>query len=106
MPVACERRELSLTTKIPSGVENRSAFRQFGSADCTRFPFGAMDEVRSSIIGETIRHLDELIAEARRLRERITAALRREEEPFFPERRYRYEQHEPERRAVSGTGSR
>jgi hypothetical protein len=65
-----------------------------------------MDEVKSSIVDETIRHLDELMAEARRLRERITAALRREEEPFFPERRYHYERHEPERRAVSRTGSR
>jgi hypothetical protein len=65
-----------------------------------------MDDVKGSIIGETIRRLDELMAEARHLRERITAALRREEEPFFPERRYHYEQHEPERRAASGTGSR
>jgi hypothetical protein len=65
-----------------------------------------MDEVKSSIIGETIRRLDELMAEARHLRERITAALGRKEEPFFPERRYHYEQHESERRAASGTGSR
>ena len=47
---------------------------------------------------ETLRHIDDLMAEARRLRERITAALRREQEPFFPDRRHRYEPHEPDRR--------
>ena len=47
---------------------------------------------------ETLRHIDDLMAEARLLRERITAALRREEAPFFPERRHRYEPHEPDRR--------
>ena len=47
---------------------------------------------------ETLRHIDDLMAEARRLRDRITTALRREEAPFFPERRHRHEPHEPERR--------
>lgn len=105
MSLACERRELA-DHGYRQALKTVQYFRQIGSADCRQFPFGAMDEVKSSIIGETIRHLDELMAEARRLRERITAALRREEEPFFPERRYHYEQHKPERRAVSGTGSR
>ena len=47
---------------------------------------------------ETLRYLDDLMAEARLLRARITAALRREEAPFFPERRHRHEAHEPDRR--------
>ena len=47
---------------------------------------------------ETLRYLDDLMAEARLLRERITAALGREEAPFFPERRHRHEPHEPDRR--------
>ena len=47
---------------------------------------------------ETLRHIDDLMAEARLLRERITAALRREEAPFFPERRHRNEPYEPDRR--------
>jgi hypothetical protein len=47
---------------------------------------------------ETLRHIDDLMAEARLLRERITAALRKEEAPFFPERRHRYEPREPDRR--------
>jgi hypothetical protein len=42
------------------------------------------------------------MAEARLLRERIAAALRREEAPFFPERRHRYEPHEPDRRRPTG----
>ena len=46
----------------------------------------------------TLRYLDDLMAEARLLRERITAALGREEAPFFPERRHRHEPHEPDRR--------
>ena len=51
---------------------------------------------------ETLRHIDDLMAEARLLRERITTALRREQEPFFPERRHRYEPHEPDRRRTTG----
>jgi hypothetical protein len=47
---------------------------------------------------ETLRHIDDLMTEAGLLRERITAALQREEAPFFPERRHRYEPHEPDRR--------
>jgi hypothetical protein len=46
----------------------------------------------------TIRHVDDLLAEARHLHERIAVALKREREPFYPERRYHYEPHEPERR--------
>ena len=56
-----------------------------------------MDTVESPF-SETLRHIDDLMAEARYLRERITAALRRLEAPLFPERRRRYERHEPERR--------
>ena len=58
----------------------------------------AMDTLKPSILGETLRHFDELLAEARILRERITAALSREREPFFPERRHYDEPHTPERR--------
>lgn len=59
---------------------------------------GSVSEFAPTPFAETLRHIDDLMAEARRLRERITAALRREEAPFFPERRHRYEPHEPERR--------
>jgi hypothetical protein len=59
---------------------------------------GADPESGLTPFAETLRHIDDLMAEARLLRERITAALRREEEPFFPERRHRYEPHEPDRR--------
>ena len=58
----------------------------------------AMDSLKPSLLGETLRHFDDLLAEARQLRERITAALEREREPFFPERRSHYEPHQPERR--------
>lgn len=58
----------------------------------------AMDSLKPSLVDETLRHLDDLLAEARHLRERITAALHREREPFYPERRSHYEPHEPERR--------
>jgi hypothetical protein len=58
----------------------------------------SVSESAMTPFAETLRHIDDLMAEARLLRERITAALRREEEPFFPERRHRYEPHEPDRR--------
>jgi len=58
----------------------------------------AMDALEPSVLGETLRRLDDLLAEARMLRERITAAIRREREPFFPERRRHDEPHTPERR--------
>ena len=65
-------------------------------------PFHASPTPRSQFamtpFAETLRHIDDLMAEARVLRERITAALRREEAPFFPERRHRHEPHEPDRR--------
>jgi hypothetical protein len=57
-----------------------------------------VSEFAMTPFAETLRHIDDLMAEARLLRERITAALRREEAPFFPERRHRYEPHEPDRR--------
>ena len=57
-----------------------------------------MDSLKPSLLGETLRHLDDLLDEARHLRERITAVLHREVEPFYPERRYRFEPHKPERR--------
>jgi hypothetical protein len=57
-----------------------------------------MDALKPSLLEETLRHLDELLAEARHLRERITAALHQESQPFYPERRSHYEPHEPERR--------
>jgi len=61
-------------------------------------PPGPASEFAMTPFAETLRHIDDLMAEARLLRERITAALRREEAPFFPERRHRYEPHEPDRR--------
>jgi len=57
-----------------------------------------VSEFAMTPFAETLRHIDDLMAEARLLRERIAAALRREEAPFFPERRHRYEPHEPDRR--------
>jgi len=47
---------------------------------------------------DVLRHIDSLLDEAATLRERITAALHRENAPFFPERRHTFEVHEPERR--------
>ena len=57
-----------------------------------------VSEFAMTPFAETLRHIDDLMAEARLLRERIAAALHREEAPFFPERRHRYEPHEPDRR--------
>ena len=57
-----------------------------------------MDVLKPSVLGETLRHFDDLLAEAQMLRERVTAALHREREPFFPERRRYDEPHAPERR--------
>ena len=59
---------------------------------------GPVSELATTPFAETLRHIDDLMAEARLLRERITAALRREEAPFFPERRHRNEPYEPDRR--------
>ena len=57
-------------------------------------------ESQNSPFTDTLREIDELMAEARRLRERINdELLRREEAPFFRERRNRCERHEPDRRA-------
>jgi hypothetical protein len=61
-----------------------------------------VSEFAMTPFAETLRHIDDLMAEARLLRERITAALQREEAPFFPERRHRYEPHEPDRRRSGG----
>jgi uncharacterized tellurite resistance protein B-like protein len=48
---------------------------------------------------ELISRLDELVQEAARLREQITAAMRRElEHPFWPDRRRVRMPHYPERR--------
>ena len=57
-----------------------------------------MDSLKPSLVEETLRHLDDLLAEARHLREQITAAFHTEREPFYPERRSHDEPHEPERR--------
>ena len=73
--------------------------RIFGSTDCSGEWLVAMDTLKPpSLIGDTLRHFDELLDEARMLTDRINAALRREREPFFPERRHHYESHNPERR--------
>jgi hypothetical protein len=47
-----------------------------------------------------IRQIDELLTEAKSIRERFAAALRRiQERPFWPDRRHTLEpHHEPERR--------
>lgn len=47
---------------------------------------------------DVLRHIDSLLDEAAVLRERITAALHRENAPFFPERRHTFLPYEPERR--------
>jgi len=58
----------------------------------------SMDTLKSSG-ADTLRHLEDLLTEARHLRERIAAALcLQDERPFFPERRDHYEPHEPDRR--------
>ena len=57
-----------------------------------------MDSLKPSLFGETLRHFDDLMAEARDLRTRIVAALHRETHPFFPDRRNHYERHQPDRR--------
>ena len=57
-----------------------------------------MDALKPSLLEETLRQLDDLLAEARHLRERITTTLQRERKPFYPERRSHYEPHDPERR--------
>ena len=49
--------------------------------------------------GELIDKLDDLVREAARLREQVTAAMRRElEHPFWPDRRRIQMPHYPERR--------
>jgi hypothetical protein len=59
----------------------------------------AVVDTLTSTFGDTLRNLDAQIAETRRLRERINAAIRREyDAPYFPERREHYEPHEPDRR--------
>jgi hypothetical protein len=45
-----------------------------------------------------MRHLDNLLAEAIALRERVTAAMRRDRVPFWPDRRRRSAPHDPDRR--------
>ena len=59
----------------------------------------AVVDTLTSPFGDTLRNLDDQIAETRNLRERINAAIRREHDaPHFPERRDHYEPHEPDRR--------
>ena len=57
-----------------------------------------MDTLKPSPIGELLRRFDDLLAEAQRLRERVVSSLHRERKPFFPDRRYHEEPHEPDRR--------
>lgn len=61
-------------------------------------------ETLKSPFAETLRHIDDLMAEARRLREQITVALSREEAPFFPDRRHQHAPHEPDRRRSTEAG--
>jgi hypothetical protein len=57
-----------------------------------------MDTLKPSPIGDILRRFDDLLAEAQHLRERVVSAMNREREPFFPDRRYHAERHEPDRR--------
>ena len=57
------------------------------------------DSVKTGHFAAMMRHIDELLAEAVRLREQITSAMRsNEERPFWPDRRTKREPHQPERR--------
>jgi hypothetical protein len=63
-----------------------------------KFAWAVMDTLKPSL-GDTLRNLDDQITETRRLCERINAAIQREyDAPYFPERRDRYEPHDPDRR--------
>ena len=57
-----------------------------------------MDAFQPSLLSDSVRQLEDLLVEARELRDRVSAAMNREREPFYPERRLHYEIHEPERR--------
>jgi hypothetical protein len=59
------------------------------------------DQLKQGHFASLIRHLDELLAEAARLREQITAAMRTNERPFWPDRRRDRQAHDPERRRLS-----
>lgn len=59
---------------------------------------GALDTLKPAPVGEILSHIDDLLAEARHLRERITAALHHEREPLYVERRWHQEPHQPDRR--------
>jgi hypothetical protein len=56
------------------------------------------DNLKTGHFANLLRHVDELLAEAARLREQITAAMRKDERPFWPDRRYSRQPHDPERR--------
>jgi hypothetical protein len=56
------------------------------------------DPVKSGHFAALMRHLDELLAEAVRIREQVTDAMRKNERPFWPDRRTSRQQHDPERR--------
>jgi hypothetical protein len=57
------------------------------------------DPVKSGHFAAMMRRLDEILAEAVRLREQITTTMRNNQErPFWPDRRIRREPHDPERR--------
>jgi hypothetical protein len=54
--------------------------------------------VKNSPISGLIARLDELLAEAARLSSDIRAAMRREQRPFWPDRRRESHPHDPDRR--------
>jgi hypothetical protein len=57
-----------------------------------------MERVKSPV-ADPLKYLADLLTEAQYLRERIAAALRRQDErPFFPDRRDHYKPYEPDRR--------
>lgn len=56
------------------------------------------DVVKDNPISGLIARLDELLVEAARLSSDIRAAMRREQRPFWPDRRRERHPHDPERR--------
>jgi hypothetical protein len=98
------RRRRAVVVRKPSSTALSSSriidigYGPLNGAPIANTPTVATTAPPQSPFSEVLRHLDELMAEATHLRERITAALHREQRPFFPERRCRYEPHKPERR--------
>jgi hypothetical protein len=67
-----------------------------GNADCTAE--GVLRDVPARDFAALIARMDRLLAEAASVREQVTAALRRWQQPFWPDRRRAHERYFPERR--------